>query len=376
MRVSNSLKIRKRLRRHPFTLVHAFYATMEGFAFTDAFDEDGNWLCRPVKLTAEGIQFLMKYDPDLIPDLPRIWIKDKSKSNSLGKALLIVQVVWFCMNCASRLAERLPLSLLEVSTLAQGLFTLSSYVMWWSKPLNIAEPTWISMDDGRAQDAYALMFVASPTAADGAGDSKAYKSLESAIRSNSPLPQNSSIMLELSWNAARRYGFSPEELSTIRTTLLNTTTFRSVPALSNLFDANGFRGLGSYVRVRAVDYSFTVCIPLIYGSLHFLGSRVQFPTMIEQNLWRIASVVVMLSGVVAAMFDVAVDISESVSSHVPRSSVVIIQRLADIVYYRVIPTVYMFGSGYLLVESIRQLWYLPLEAYVIATWTHYLPHWL
>lgn len=64
---------------------------MGGFACV-ALDEDGKFGQRRVKFTAKGIRFLMKHEPDLIPDLSLTSITDRSESSSLGKALLFVQV--------------------------------------------------------------------------------------------------------------------------------------------------------------------------------------------------------------------------------------------------------------------------------------------
>ncbi len=43
------------------------------------------------------------------------------------------------------------------------------------------------------------------------------------------------------------------------------------------------------------------------------------------------------------------------------------------VVYKIIPFIYMLGSVYLFVESIRQLWYLPPKAYVVASWSLLFP---
>lgn len=99
---------------------------MGGFVFYP-LNEDGSIGKKRNKLTYKGVKFLMENHPDLIPDLSLTSITDRSKSGGLGKAVLTVQVLWFCLNCASRLAEGLPLSLLEVSTLAHGFVTLLSY---------------------------------------------------------------------------------------------------------------------------------------------------------------------------------------------------------------------------------------------------------
>ncbi|KLO14055.1 hypothetical protein SCHPADRAFT_827044, partial [Schizopora paradoxa] len=128
------------VRVNRFTLVHGFYSVMGGFAFTEPI-EFSQGEPRRIILTVSGVMFFMKYEPDLIPDLTLASITDRSKSSGLGKALLVTQVLWFCLNCASRFTEQLPLSLLELSTLAHSASTLSSYVMWWAKPLSIKEPT-------------------------------------------------------------------------------------------------------------------------------------------------------------------------------------------------------------------------------------------
>ncbi|KLO14051.1 hypothetical protein SCHPADRAFT_967020 [Schizopora paradoxa] len=325
------LAARNLVRQHSFTLKHGFYATMGGFAFRQSVGKDGCWCSQPLKLTVDGVKFVVQHEPDLIPDLPITSIADRSKSNSLGKALLVVQVAWFCLNCASRLAERIPLSLLEVSTLAHGLFTLSSCAMWWSKPLTIDEPTWISLGDNRAKELLALL----------------------QILSND----------------------DDEEQMTIPYGRHAYTTSDLVPKLDEFFDAKGFATFSSYALYRCTDYAVTTCIPLIYGFLHLLALRAQFPTSNERDLWRIAAVVIMSSGAFQAMVEVIKDIyfpGLGVSGSLEQA----MDRSKNIVYYRILPFFYLLASGYLLVESIRQLWYLPHDAYVVASWSSYIPHWL
>jgi hypothetical protein len=86
---------------------------------------------------SETLIYIMKYFPHVITDITEEYILGRAESSSLGKAILIVQVGWFCTNCASRLFQRLPLSLLEVSTAAHAFCTLLTYFVWWSKPINV-----------------------------------------------------------------------------------------------------------------------------------------------------------------------------------------------------------------------------------------------
>lgn len=155
-----------RQRAHPFTIVHGFYASMGGFVF-DFLDENGE-LDGPTFLppgqtrmciSSAGVQFLLRHDPDLIPDISEGSITDRSKGSSLGKAILIAQLAWFCTNCISRLAQHLPLSLLEIATVAHGLCAMITYVLWWYKPLNLTDPTPIRGQ--RAREACALMAICS-----------------------------------------------------------------------------------------------------------------------------------------------------------------------------------------------------------------------
>lgn len=91
-------------------------------------------------LTLNGILFVMKNEPASIPDLSPEDILDRSKTSSLAKSIALVQILWFCAQCVARLAERLPISLLELNTFVHGLFALGTYVLWWNKPLDVALP--------------------------------------------------------------------------------------------------------------------------------------------------------------------------------------------------------------------------------------------
>ena len=80
----------------------------------------------------------------LLPFLSKDEIWDKSKANSLAKAIVCIQAVWFCAQVIGRLVQGMPISLLELNTLAHALCALLVYLLWWSKPLDIQEPTVIS----------------------------------------------------------------------------------------------------------------------------------------------------------------------------------------------------------------------------------------
>lgn len=64
-------------------------------------------------------------------------IRDRSKGDSLSKALAAGQAGWFVAQCVSRLVKGLAVSQIEVVTLALAALNGIIYFLWWDKPLNV-----------------------------------------------------------------------------------------------------------------------------------------------------------------------------------------------------------------------------------------------
>jgi hypothetical protein len=94
-------------------------------------------------LTWDGMCLLAKYCPEAIPDIPVDQINDQSKANGLAKVFVCLQALWFCFQCITRLSFHLSISLLELNTFGHSICALMLAVLWWRKPLDVAEPTLI-----------------------------------------------------------------------------------------------------------------------------------------------------------------------------------------------------------------------------------------
>jgi len=73
-------------------------------------------------------------------DFPRISkkeIQDKSKGDFISKAVVILQTSWFVMQCIARGVRGLPITELELATIAFASLNLVIYLLWWDKPLNV-----------------------------------------------------------------------------------------------------------------------------------------------------------------------------------------------------------------------------------------------
>ena len=79
-----------------------------------------------------------EYEPFFIPTEEEI--QDKAKSNSFAKSLVLFQTSWFIMQCIARGIEHLPVTHLEIVTLAYAAVNFAIYLFWWYKPHNVNRP--------------------------------------------------------------------------------------------------------------------------------------------------------------------------------------------------------------------------------------------
>lgn len=149
-------------RKYAWTHVHSFYAVMGGFVY-DTSDLPDNEQFLPgnrtrVTLAPDAVIYIARLCPWLLPDISEESIQDKSKANSLAKGVVCVQAFWFILQTIFRLADGLPISLLELSTAAHSLCALLVYALWWRKPLDVESPTVITGEDSRELFAFLAFF--------------------------------------------------------------------------------------------------------------------------------------------------------------------------------------------------------------------------
>ena len=356
-------KLTQRRSQPHFGLVHAFYAIMGGFAFYGSFDDNSSnveeslfQISTDPSQTVEVPKFdtliyIMKHFPHIITDITEEYILDRAASSSLSKALLIVQVAWFCMNCASRLFEGLPLSLLEISTAAHALCTLLTYFVWWSKPINVAAPT--IMREKKTQEVYALLKCSNEEY------DKALEIAEKRAAGDSSAqtgPHRSSEKLVLAANALQPLLPNPERPpSSLR---FNSRRHRLVPgAFENKL-------LDEFAELVTMSTS-----PILYGVVHFLAWNGHFPTPLESSLWRVSSFVVTFSGMVV-LSGVFVFVRLEHNNIISERTLDMFTLITTII---ILPIAYFLASGFLVAESIRQLFFLDPAAYQLPSWSPYWP---
>ncbi|KIM21648.1 hypothetical protein M408DRAFT_39731, partial [Serendipita vermifera MAFF 305830] len=142
-----------------WTRTHGFFMLMGGFHLF-RLSEDSPSIQLPLK-SANLSQFVMPsggYSQiDAEPECPLKFedfpvevlefitpteaeLKDRGKSDSLTKIIVLIQTVWFVVQCIARGKQQLPLTELEVVTLAHTILNFFIYLSWWNKPKNVECP--------------------------------------------------------------------------------------------------------------------------------------------------------------------------------------------------------------------------------------------
>jgi hypothetical protein len=332
-------------RQYGFGLVHAFYATMGGFVFDTT--EPPIDACNTYDVPSfASFVYIMKYFPHIIPDISETYITDRAESSSLSKALLIVQVAWFCTNCASRSIQQLPLSLVEVSTSAHAFCTLATYFVWWSKPLNIAEGTPMRGEDAR--EVYALLKCTS-------------REYSEALR----------MAREIAARGAAANSNAKKRVALAANALLHLLPDEEEPPSSRFRDPHWASVPGSLSSKSShwTELLPTVIPPMLYGFVHILAWNGRFPTPLERLLWRVSSVVVTCSGFTLASTATVANLGGLIGGFW--------KALLDttfMIFVAFVPLVHTLASGFLLVESFRQLLFLDTAVYQLTSWSNYWPH--
>jgi hypothetical protein len=262
-------------------------------------------------------------------------IQDKGKTDWLAKTLVLLQTGWFVIQCIARGVADLPLSELEVVTLAYTIMNVGIYIAWWDKPRNVDRP----------------------------------------IRVFEPpyeVPkQGSSEPSKKDWKWFVQY---LRDSLILRTDDVKLTTCSSVPTFYSGKPNKGRDFLPSVYVPSAVG--------VVFGAIHFIAWSYSFPSHTEQLLWRISSVamvgvpvcVLVVSGL--APLGIWLDEREDESSifGICLALVGLVVIFLFFVSMVLGPLVYAFARVTTFVLAFKTLSSLPAAAFQTIPWTKWIPH--
>ena len=340
-------------RKHRWTIVHGFYAGMGGFVFDTDHENLPPYIPDSPRLSVTGEGILGLAQLGHLPDIPQDFILDKSKADNVTKSLVVVQASWLLLECIIRLAAHLPLTLLEINTLAHVVCVFGIYCLWWKKPLDIRDPTVLSGDWVRPVCAYMW-------------------------ERSTILPSWRVYWKDLSYPT--RHGQLSDPLQQRRRELMST------------FDGSVFGGADTLVNLRIMNWpavrmgsvkskgqrwdQFTFGMaPLLYGGLHAAAFNGHFPSSVERILWRVSTVYI-ASGIFVAMFLSALSTDEPEEQPAEKDYSLlqlIVLPFFILLYIGGIIT-YIAARIFVVVECFISLREVPPAMYQTPIWTQYIPH--
>jgi len=146
----------KKHKREGWTITHGFFATMGGF-----MEYEGNTPIR-VLLPEQLESYSLTGNGDF-PRIAKAEIEDRSKGDAISKGFVMLQTGWFVTQCIARGVQGLPITELELVTVAFAALNFVIYVIWWDKPLHVQRGVRVykkrrteetaSVDDGDVEEA-------------------------------------------------------------------------------------------------------------------------------------------------------------------------------------------------------------------------------
>jgi len=120
----------------PWSIEHGYFAVMGGL--TVRVGKENGWILNEgCTLTPRGVLFLAHHG--LLPEIRKRTIDCRGKVDSLAKGLVCFQAGWMVIQSIARKVSGLPITLLELNTLAHVLCAVIMYAAWWHKPQNANE---------------------------------------------------------------------------------------------------------------------------------------------------------------------------------------------------------------------------------------------
>ncbi len=319
-------------------------------------------------------------------------IADRSKADYLSKGFVLLQTSWFIAGCIGRGAKGLPLTEMEVMTLAFAVLTGIVYWFWWDKPMDVMRPFPIYKTDQPPHcEQEQSNPVADPPGADSlpAADSASITSqLSSSVIPSGPpvsLPSeqvSNSLRVERldsGWLGGCAYMFclpftnffqafddmiSRDELRSEHQRRV--PTFYS-PALKSLGEneADDPGTLGQSLGILVAIF-----VELLFGGIHCIAWNNTFPSDLEKWMWRISAVLILtLPLSMTVISPVLVDDDNRNSSY--------LRRLFDefVEIFLMIGVFFYFVARLtLLVLPFLQLRNLPQRAFLDIQWVSLFPH--
>jgi len=123
-------------------MTHGYFIQMGGLVFTR--EGTTEILC------PEKLNILVRESGIRFPNIGREDIEDRSKGDGFSKSMAILQTFWFMAQCITRKINGLPITQLEIFTVAFTALNGAMYFFWWNKPQDVRRPVQVEVTNPQA----------------------------------------------------------------------------------------------------------------------------------------------------------------------------------------------------------------------------------
>jgi hypothetical protein len=344
-------------------------------------------------------------------DFPKITkreVQDRSKGDLLSKGIVILQTGWFVTQCIARALDGLPLSELELVTLAFAALNFVTYGFWWNKPLDVRCAVAVRKKQTGNPDGHADRGVGTETRGEANGsDGRASREAEREAPDQAQAVEMSNLGHAHRASKTRARAGARIDVRAVHVAARRTlgslqrglravgkagsvgfdhlANFQAVlfTPFSKLAGAHGGydpaeKKVGTFYSAGIQDSEDRLCLIMmavlatVFGAIHCIAWSFEFPSRSEQILWRVASVATTtIPTPYMALVFTFFHVDSLPSSRRSRLKTILFPLY---VLHILISCAYTIGRAMLLVLPFLALRALPPGVYQTVKWTAHIPH--
>ncbi|TFK59041.1 hypothetical protein BDN72DRAFT_781294, partial [Pluteus cervinus] len=325
---------------------------------------------------------------------PKQQVQDRSKGDFLSKGLVALQTSWFVLECIARFQQHLPITELEVVTLAFAVLNIITYGFWWDKPLNVNCQVQIRIKPEASPNRPETNENREGSGNEVEGEGRQVREASSIEREEDGDDvregggnQEGSQLLMTPMGPGRRSGDvtitkdgrKQKNSSSFGKRLLHLPRWvydrlvvhpftALVLPIQDMFTCEKIEkdarhvpmfygywaSMEDLLRIRLMS----CLIGMIFAGIHFIAWNSHFPTHVELLLWRFSSLVVLIVPFLVGLVGILVALLMAIRW----------------VLYTLGPILYILARLSLILQALISLRDLQSPVFQSVTWTSYIPH--